>query len=164
MSIDKVFHLLIWQQWRFKMAESLHLIQFISKTSLVTPDFFFAKLLAMKYSYKTVQLIVHRLTIGNVDYENVWMFNLACILLFVCLSGRQVLLLISCFTANTMSMVPCSFWNRHWYSGRSPLSRCAVSLFSRILASMFCLRWRGRISSGGYGRRGGSLSACTGVW
>ena len=38
--IDKVFHLLLWQQWRFNMAENEHLIQFISQTSLVIPIFF----------------------------------------------------------------------------------------------------------------------------
>ena len=36
MWIDKVLRLLLWQQWRIKMAGNLHLIQFISQTSSVT--------------------------------------------------------------------------------------------------------------------------------
>ena len=40
-----VFQQLLWQQWRFKMAANLHLIQF---TSSVTPDLFFA----LKYFFK----------------------------------------------------------------------------------------------------------------
>ena len=38
--MHKVFHLLLWQQWRLKMAENCHLIQFISQTSSVTPIVF----------------------------------------------------------------------------------------------------------------------------
>ena len=37
--IDEVFHLLLWQQRLFKMAKNLHLFQFISQTSSVTPNF-----------------------------------------------------------------------------------------------------------------------------
>ena len=36
----KVFHLLLWEQWRFKMVKNEHLIHFISQTSSVTPYFF----------------------------------------------------------------------------------------------------------------------------
>lgn len=35
-----VFHLLLRQQWRFKMAVNLHLPQFIWKTSSMTPIIF----------------------------------------------------------------------------------------------------------------------------
>ena len=41
LSIDKVLCLLLWLQWRIKIAENLYLIQFISQTSSVTPDFFY---------------------------------------------------------------------------------------------------------------------------
>ena len=41
--IDKVFHLLLWQQWRFKMAENENLIQSISETILVIPIYFLFK-------------------------------------------------------------------------------------------------------------------------
>ena len=43
LSIDKVLRLLLWQQWRNKMAENVHFIQFISQTNPVTPDFFSIK-------------------------------------------------------------------------------------------------------------------------
>ena len=48
-----------------------------------------------------------------------------------------------CLAANTMSMVPRSFRNPHWLSGRSPWSRCVVRRLSRILAKIClggCLR------------------------
>ena len=40
---DELFHLLLWQQWRFKMNQDWHLIQFISQTSSVTANIFCIK-------------------------------------------------------------------------------------------------------------------------
>ena len=43
LSIDILLRLLVWQQSRIKMAENVHLIQFISQKCPVTPDIFCIK-------------------------------------------------------------------------------------------------------------------------
>ena len=42
-SMKNPVRVLLWQQSRIKMAENLHLIQFISQTSSVTPNLFCIK-------------------------------------------------------------------------------------------------------------------------